>query len=140
MPPQRANLVLASDVPHGEGNVLVLDGLDVEAWLGGELERRRLRETTWTLTDRRNGGDDLAELQLVQDGGLTGGIETDLIEGRIVSGATQETGNHTIRIPVGPAGQQGIGRIAWVRTHFLLAKEAGEQTRHRETHDGGGAS
>ena len=30
------------------------------------------------LTDSRNGGDDLAELELVQDGGLTSGIETDL--------------------------------------------------------------
>ena len=29
--PQRADLVLAADVPHGEANVLVLDRLDVEA-------------------------------------------------------------------------------------------------------------
>jgi len=31
MPPQRANLVLTADIPHGELNVLVLNGLDVEA-------------------------------------------------------------------------------------------------------------
>lgn len=31
MPPQRADLVLSADIPHGELNVLVLDGLDVEA-------------------------------------------------------------------------------------------------------------
>ena len=31
MPPERADLVLASDIPHGELDVLVLDGLDVEA-------------------------------------------------------------------------------------------------------------
>jgi hypothetical protein len=31
MPPQRSDLVLASDIPHGELDVLVLDGLNVEA-------------------------------------------------------------------------------------------------------------
>lgn len=30
MSPQRTNLVLATDIPHGELNVLVLDSLDVE--------------------------------------------------------------------------------------------------------------
>jgi len=55
--PERANLVLAADVPHGEGDVLILDRLDVEA-NGG------------------NGGDNLAKLELVQDGGLAGGVQT----------------------------------------------------------------
>ena len=59
MPPQRADLVLAADVPHGEVDVFVLDGLDVES-------------------DGGNGSDDFSELQLVEDCGLTGGIETDL--------------------------------------------------------------
>lgn len=31
VPPQRSDLVLTTDIPHGELNVLVLDGLDVEA-------------------------------------------------------------------------------------------------------------
>jgi len=31
MPPQRSDLVLTSHVPHGELNVLVFDGLNVEA-------------------------------------------------------------------------------------------------------------
>jgi hypothetical protein len=31
MSPQRTDLVLSSDIPHGELNVLVLDRLDVEA-------------------------------------------------------------------------------------------------------------
>lgn len=31
------------------------------------------------LTDCGNGGDDLAELQLVEDGGLTGGVEANLL-------------------------------------------------------------
>lgn len=35
VPPQRSDLVLTTDIPHGELNVLVLDGLDVEAWGGG---------------------------------------------------------------------------------------------------------
>jgi hypothetical protein len=31
VPPQRTDLVLTTDIPHGELNVLVLYGLDVEA-------------------------------------------------------------------------------------------------------------
>ena len=56
--PQRTDLVLTTDIPHGEGDVLVLDSLDVE-------------------TDGGDGGDDLSKLQLVKDGSLTGGIESD---------------------------------------------------------------
>jgi hypothetical protein len=41
MPPQRTDLVLATDIPHGELDVLVLDGLDVETWtLGGQRMAR----------------------------------------------------------------------------------------------------
>lgn len=58
VPPERADLVLSSDVPHGERDVLVLDGLDVEA-------------------DGGDSSDDLAELELVQDGRLTGGVQSD---------------------------------------------------------------
>ena len=32
MPPEGADLVLTADIPHGELDVLVLDGLDVETW------------------------------------------------------------------------------------------------------------
>lgn len=32
MPPEGTDLVLSSDVPNGEGDVLVLDSLDVETW------------------------------------------------------------------------------------------------------------
>jgi len=46
VPPERSDLVLPSDVPDGEGNVLVLDGLDIEA-------------------DGGDGSDNLAELELV---------------------------------------------------------------------------
>jgi len=57
VPPEGTDLVLTSNVPDGERNVLVLDGLDIEA-------------------DGRDGRNDFAKLQLVQDGGLTSGIET----------------------------------------------------------------
>jgi len=39
-----AYLVLATDVPNGERDVLVLDGLDVEAWLMVKRRRRKERE------------------------------------------------------------------------------------------------
>lgn len=32
VPPEGTNLVLSSDVPNSERDVLVLDSLDVEAW------------------------------------------------------------------------------------------------------------
>merc|ERR1712241_701898 len=51
--PERSDLVLTADVPNRERDVLVLDRLDVE-------------------TDCGDGGDDLAELQFVEDGGLSG--------------------------------------------------------------------
>lgn len=56
--PQGTDLVLTTDIPHGELDVLVLNGLDVEA-------------------NSRDGGDDFTKLQLVQNSGFTGGIETD---------------------------------------------------------------
>jgi hypothetical protein len=41
MPPQGTNLVLTSDVPNRERNVLVLDRLDVEACIS-------IVDCTWT--------------------------------------------------------------------------------------------
>jgi len=79
--PQRSDLILSTDIPDGERDVLVLDSLDVE-------------------TDGWNGGDDLTQLQLVQDGGFTGGIQADHQD-----------------------------------SHFLVAKEVGEQLGERQTHD-----
>lgn len=32
MSPERTNLVLSSDIPHGETNILVLNSLDIEAY------------------------------------------------------------------------------------------------------------
>jgi len=58
MSPERADLVLTTDIPHRELDVLVLHSLDVEANSG-------------------DGCDNLAELELVEDGGLSGGIKTN---------------------------------------------------------------
>jgi hypothetical protein len=44
--PQRPNLVLATDIPHGELDVAVLDGLDVETCLGVSLLARRVWGTS----------------------------------------------------------------------------------------------
>ena len=60
--PERSDLVLTADVPNRERDVLVLDRLDVE-------------------TDCGDCGDDLAELQFVEDGRLSGGIKSDLGRG-----------------------------------------------------------
>ena len=40
MSPQRADLVLSTDIPYGEGDVLVLDGLDVETCADVSLDCR----------------------------------------------------------------------------------------------------
>merc|ERR1712060_1031588 len=56
--PEGADFVLTAHVPHGEGDVLVFDRLNIEA-------------------DGRNGGDNLAKLELVEDGGFTGGIQSN---------------------------------------------------------------
>ncbi len=57
--PQWSDLVLTTDVPHGEVNVLVLHGFDVKS-------------------NRWNGGHHLSQLQLVQDRRLTRCVQTDL--------------------------------------------------------------
>lgn len=84
MPPEGSDLVLSTDVPHGERDVLVFDSLDVEAYTLREREielasdnRGRNGDDGSALTDGGNGGHDLSELKLVENGGLTGGIESD---------------------------------------------------------------
>jgi len=58
MSPQGSDLVLSTNIPYGELNVLVLDSLNVES-------------------DCRDGCDDFTELQLVEDRGLSGSIQTN---------------------------------------------------------------
>lgn len=71
MPPEGADFVLSSDVPHGEGNVLVLDGLDVETCVESELSTRICMIEREKLTDRRDRRHNLTQLQLVQNSGFT---------------------------------------------------------------------
>ena len=110
MSPEGADLVLSTDIPHGELNVLVLDSLDVEACdevsaCFGSHSRHYCSQvqTRMLLTDCGNGGDDFTKLQLVEDSGLSGGIET----------------NHE-------------------DSHLLLAPQAVEQLGEGKTHVGGG--
>ena len=56
--PEGGRVRSARRTPHGEANVLVLNRLDVEA-------------------NRRDGGDNLAKLELVQDGGLASSVKAD---------------------------------------------------------------
>ena len=58
MSPEKSDLVLTTDIPHVERDVLVLDRLDVEA-------------------DGGDGVDDLTELELVEDGRLACSIEAN---------------------------------------------------------------
>ena len=77
MPPERANLVLTSDIPYSERNVLVFDGLDIETF-----ERRehlgQLKQAAVVHTNCWDSRDDLTKFQLVQNGSLTSSIQTDL--------------------------------------------------------------
>jgi len=58
MPPQRPDLVLSSDIPYGELNVLVLDSLNIES-------------------DCWDSRDDFTQLELVEDSGLSSGVQTN---------------------------------------------------------------
>ena len=55
MSPQGSDLILTTNIPHSEADVLVLHSLHVEP-------------------DGRDSGDDLTELQLVEDCCLTSGV------------------------------------------------------------------
>lgn len=38
MPPEGTNLVLSSNIPHGKRDVLILHGLDIEAYRGHRIK------------------------------------------------------------------------------------------------------
>ena len=86
MSPEGTNLVLTSDIPDGELNVLVLDSLNVETYMRqSEVRIHGRREAAlglrrwWAVvhTNGGDGGDNLTKLQLVENSGFTGGIESD---------------------------------------------------------------
>ena len=82
VPPERTNFVLAADVPHGEAEAFDrLDRLHVEA-------------------DRRDGADDLVQLELVQNGRLARCVQTQhknasLRHAQLVEELFQTTQPHT---------------------------------------------
>lgn len=85
MSPQRSNLVLSSDIPYSELNVLVLDSLDVEACVAEKIynqlcdspQRRSTRSVVSIRTDCRDSGDDLAKLELIENGSLSGSVKSN---------------------------------------------------------------
>jgi len=58
VPPERTDLILTSDIPHGEVDVLVLDSFHIE-------------------TDCGDSSHDLTELKFIKNGSLTSSIKTD---------------------------------------------------------------
>lgn len=80
MSPQRTDLVLSTNIPYSELDVLVLDRLDVETWTD-QLPRRgicrvRVLIRKWH-TDRWDGCNNLTKLELVENCGLSGSIQTN---------------------------------------------------------------
>ena len=98
MAPKRTDLVLTSNIPYGETNVLVLYGLNIEA-------------NCW------NGVDNFAKLELVENGGLTGGVKTDLQNTKISPSPLKQQSGYLIR----PHHED---------SHLLLPEEPGKQPRH----------
>jgi hypothetical protein len=77
MPPQWPDLVLPADIPDGKLNILVFDGLDVEAWKQSSRQHPHRCGSRGGLTDCWNRGNNFTELELVEDSRLSSGIETD---------------------------------------------------------------
>jgi hypothetical protein len=78
-------LVLASHIPHSEADVFVLNSFHVEACKrveGGSARvhasSRRLVNNYPPLTNGGDGGHNLSQLELVQDGCLTSSIQSNL--------------------------------------------------------------
>lgn len=98
MPPQRPDLVLAADVPDVKLDVLVGDGLDVEA-------------------DGGDGSDVLAELELVEDGRLAGGVEAEHEEAHLLG--SEDLAHHLGQLAAhggwsGWGGRLGCGECLYV--------------------------
>lgn len=80
MPPQGADLVLSTDIPHCELDVLVLDSLNVEACSDGSVSLFEAIGEFSGVSKHTDGGDrrhDFAQLELVQDGGFASRVQTD---------------------------------------------------------------
>lgn len=80
MSPKGTDLVLTSDIPHGERDVLVFNGLDVESCAQTKVSAQKGNTRSERHTNCWDGGDDFAQLQLVQDCRLTRCVETNLFQ------------------------------------------------------------
>ena len=141
MPPEGTNLVLTSDIPDGERDVLVFNSLDVETLISRLSWHYRGRYGRRRHTDGWDSGHDLSELQLVQDSRFTGRIESNL---PYYEAFTPCKGNSVEQsVPSGCLESFQRGQSSRVlermssmvtRTHFLLAEKARKEARDRETH------
>jgi len=79
MSPKRSDLVLTTDIPDGELDVLVVNSFDVEAYTDSLFSTVQMfeHEGYRQRTDCGNRCDNFAQLQLVQNCRFTGSIETD---------------------------------------------------------------
>ena len=80
----REYLVLTPDIPDGEADVLVFHSLHIETQpriVNSNHSHNTVKHENSSklerLTNGWNRGDDLAKLELVQDGGLTSSVETN---------------------------------------------------------------
>lgn len=99
MSPQRSNLILSSNIPNIELNVLVCNSLDVKS-------------------DGWDGGDVLVQAQSVEDCGLSGGIETQhqqshLLRSEDLSHHLGELGAHYAGCAVLAGGDGVVSSEVW---------------------------
>ncbi len=117
MPPKRSNLVLSSDIPYRKGDILVFDSLDVETYCGQSRAKLNAAELR---TDRGDGRNDLAQLELVKDCRFTSRIETD----------HENTWRESMTIR-----RLTFKAVLISLTHFLLTKQALKESTDGQTHD-----
>ena len=109
MPPQRADLVLAADVPDVELGVLICDGLDIEA-------------------DGGDSGDILVKLELVKDG-CEGSSQSGLAIGRTLKMLPTYSSFQRRRGPASAAASPLIRRSwpwPWIWTRPLWQRDRGD--------------
>ena len=74
---------MTSNIPDSEANVFILNSLHIKSCITQTTIRsntspsiNNLKNTDGVLTNGWNGGDNFPQLELIQDGSLTGCIET----------------------------------------------------------------
>ena len=75
MPPQGTDLVLTADIPDSETDVLVFNSLHVEPLMRNLVRTIIVAKHDPELTNGWDGGHDLSQLELIQDGSFTSSIK-----------------------------------------------------------------